>query len=290
MLIAIILVFGLTPKKVEKIEVVLLENSLTKHTGPTNAGSKPRGKSNGVAKIPTSVKSRSLALRALSPQLNFGTKNLGVSDKKTMPGSLSIHDDTFEGSPNSDDPLKAWGSGGGSFGRIKDYLLYKKIHDQIDGILFFPSFFNRHKIQGVSNARLVLNEEGNCNWQHTDIQGTNAYIQLYVLSVLKKTCEQNYKRYMGNRSLTNIDLSFQFALTEDLDKEYRDKNQYIVGNTLLFYRNSVKSLFEWEFGPFQGVFPIPAIYLNIGWIKENWEKIMESKDPISVFKKEFGGG
>jgi hypothetical protein len=56
----------------------------------------------------------------------------------------------------------------------------------------------------------------------------------------------------------------------------------------MFYRNAVKSLMQWEFGPFQGVFPVPAVYLNLPWIQENWDKLINHKDPISEFKREFG--
>lgn len=168
-------------------------------------------------------------------------------------------------------------------------IYYKKVYDSVDGSLFFPSFFVRKNIQGVTNARLVLNTQGTCDWEKTKIYGNDAFMQIYILSVLKKACAQSFKSFIKNRVVTNIDLSFQFAITEATTDAQADENKFIVGNALMFYRNSYKSVMQWEFGPFQGIFPVPAVYLNLPWIQENWEKIMNNKDPISEFKKEFGG-
>lgn len=199
-----------------------------------------------------------------------------------------IFTDTYGDSPNVDNADTAWGVGAGTFERAKDYLLMKKIYEYVDNALFFPSFFHRNNIEGVINARLVINFEGKCDWSKIKFYGEQPYMKLFVLSVLKSACRQNFKPFLKNRLLTNVDLSFHFELTEHTNSQIIEKNKYIVGNSLMFYRNSYKSIMEWEFGPFQGIFPVPAIYLNIPWIQENWEKIMYSKDPISEFKKEFG--
>lgn len=213
------------------------------------------------------------------------SESVGQLSGKT---GTDIFTDTYSDSPNVDNVDTAWGVGGGTFERAKDYLLMKKIYEYVDNALFFPSFFHRNNIQGVINARLVINFEGKCDWSKIKFYGEQPYMKLFVLSVLKSACRQNFKPFLKNRLLTNVDLSFQFELTEPTNSQIIEKNKYIVGNSLMFYRNSYKSIMEWEFGPFQGIFPVPAIYLNIPWIQENWEKIMYSKDPISEFKKEFG--
>jgi len=79
-------------------------------------------------------------------------------------------------------------------------------------------------------------------------------------------------------------------MSENNDRERIEKEKVIVGNTLLFYRNSHRSIAEWQLGPFHGIFPVPAIYLNIPWIQENWDSLVNKKDPLLDFKKQFGEG
>lgn len=205
------------------------------------------------------------------------------------PSEINVQDERYASSPLIDNVKMAWGAGGGTFDRVKNYLLYKKIYDSIDSTLYFPSFFIRQNIQGGVNARLVLNETGTCNWHQTQIHNSNFYIQLYVLSVLKKACMQNFKPFLNGREVSVVDLSFLFQFGEMDNPEKDSANKFIVGNTLQFYRSQVKSIMEWEFGPFKGIFPLPAVYLDIPWIQENWDTIVNSKDPKSIFKKEFGG-
>lgn len=98
----------------------------------------------------------------------------------------------------------------------------------------------------------------------------------------------NFKFYLGDRKVTNADLSFHIEISESNDWERVEKEKIIVGNTMLFYRSSHQSLAQWELGPFKGMFPIPMIYLNIPWLQENWERLIENKDPLKEFQKEFG--
>lgn len=239
-----------------------------------------RAKANKVKLSPGS------ALDKFKPKLDFSvSSNSGLN----VDQGLLSNGDTFDVSPYNDNPNASWGSGSASFGRARDYLLYKKVYESVDGSLFFPSFFVRRNIQGVTNARLVLNVQGRCDWEKTKIYGNDTFMQIYILSVLKKACAQSFKSFIKDRIVTNIDLSFQFAITEATTDAEADENRFIVGNALMFYRNSYKSVMQWEFGPFQGIFPVPAVYLNLPWIQENWDKIMNHKDPISEFKKEFGG-
>jgi hypothetical protein len=45
---------------------------------------------------------------------------------------------------------------------------------------------------------------------------------------------------------------------------------------------------KWKIGPFKGMFPVPMIYLNIPWIQENWDSLVNKKNPLKDFVKEFG--
>jgi len=196
--------------------------------------------------------------------------------------------DTYLAHPETDNPNAEWGSGSASFGRIKDYSFFNKLYEQIDGSLSYPSVLARNKIKGVINSRIVFNADGNCDWRRTKIHGQEAYLSLYILDVLKNVCKMNFKKFLHERTITNADLSFHFDITEGVKKDRLDEGKMIVGNTLLFYRNSQQSIAEWEVGPLKGMFPVPMIYLNIPWIQENWERLINNKDPLREFKRKFG--
>lgn len=220
----------------------------------------------------------------LKPKFNFSH----TPYTRSHDGGHNLNDH-FTEAPLTDNVDMAWGAGGGTFERVKYFLLYKKIYDSIDSVLFFPSFFVGKNLQGAVNARLVLNNVGTCNWNQTQIHESEFYIRLYVLSVLKKACQQNFKPYLNGRQLSVVDLSFLFQFGETENPQHDEENRFIVGNTLHFFRSKAKSIAEWEFGPFKGIFPLPAVYLDIPWIQENWDRIVNSKDPESIFKKEYGG-
>lgn len=240
----------------------------------------------GDSKKPQSHIATKSTYKLFDSKIDF---NSVLANKKADQATSSdIYVDNYNNSPSVDNVDAAWGVGAGTFERAKDYILMKKIYEHVDNALFFPSFFHRNNIEGAINARLVIDFEGKCDWSKIKFYGEQPYMKLFVLSVLKSACRQNFKPFLKQRLLTVVDLSFQFELTEPTNSQRIEKNKYIVGNTLMFYRNSYKSIMEWEFGPFQGIFPVPAIYLNIPWIQENWDKIMYSKDPITEFKKEFG--
>ncbi len=196
--------------------------------------------------------------------------------------------DSYLRDRKSDNPLAPWGQGSETFERIEDYSLFKFLFNKVDANLSYPGVLARNKIQGTVNARFVLNAEGSCDWSYTHISNGDPYLQLYVLDLLKRTCAENFKRYTKDRKITNVDMSFQFAISESGDEEYQKKNQILVGNTMTFYRNSHQSVLEWELGPFKGMFPVPAVYLNIPWIQENWERLTKGKEPLKEFKKRFG--
>lgn len=198
--------------------------------------------------------------------------------------------DTYSLNPGKDNPLAEWGSGSASAERIRDYTLFQALYKQVDGFLSYPGVLARHQIKGTVNARLVLSADGNCEWGQTQILGTEPYLKLYILDLLKKVCHTNFKKYISEREVTNADLSFRFDISESNDPEEIKKQKLIVGNVLLFYRNSQQSMMEWELGPFRGIFPVPAVYLNIPWIQENWDRLVEKKDPMNEFKKKFGDG
>jgi len=273
-----------TPKKTtlsEKpvtIEVLKVPSGQLKNQSHNQALNVAKGKSNSAKRFSVNLSKR-------NSKSYFGT-SLG-NLKESAEHSISAGD-TFLADRKNDNPNAPWGQGAETFERIEDFTLFKAIYDRVDSSLSYPSVLSRHKIQGTVNTRFVLNQLGECDWKYTQIKGKEPYLQLYVLDLLKRVCDENFKRYVRDRVVTNVDISFQFAISENGDESYAKEHQALIGNTMAFYRNSHQSVLEWELGPFKGMFPVPAVYLNIPWIQENWERLYNGKDALKEFKKEFG--
>ena len=263
----------------QNIEIVLNESKSKKVHPLISSG---KGKQDSSKKHTTSVKkSNSEKARTQSSWL------FSKYDKESLIESAS--GGIGHGS-NRDNPDEEWGTNEAPFEKIKDYGFYEKLYQQIDGYLAYPAVLARNKISGDINARLVFDSDGSCLWKLTKISGSEDYLRLYILETLKKTCKSNFKKYLNKRLITNADLSFRFKLAEKSETEDEmDKEKIIVGNVLLFQRSAQHSLAEWKLGPFRGMFPIPAVYLNFEWIQDNWDKLIEKKDPLVEFKKQFGG-
>ncbi len=261
----------------QNVEIVLNENQLEKVRAPVSSG---RGQKDSLAKKSSGKKS----------SLEEDKKNSWLYtkyDRESLLGRVAGGSGHLLG---RDNPDEAWGTNDVPFEKIKDYGFYEKLYQQIDGYLAYPAVLARNKISGAVNARLVFDAEGSCLWKLTKISGSEDYLRLYILETLKKTCQSNFKKYLHKRLITNADLSFSFKLGEKNEtQEQIDKEKIIVGNVLLFQRSAQQSLAEWKLGPFKGMFPIPQIYLNFEWIQDNWEKLIEKKDPLVEFKKQFGG-
>ncbi len=189
-------------------------------------------------------------------------------------GLVFNHGDGSSGAP--DDPNAKWGEGSAEFGRIADFNYLDKVKDQVEGLLYYPGVLARNHISGQVNTRLVVDGDGKCQWHHTQIHSSNAYLRIYVLDLLQKLCAHDMQYVVQQRKLSNIDMTFQFQLTEtslDLHKE----KELVVGNVLSFYRNAASSTLEWQLGPIRGMFPIPAVNVDFIWIKEHWQDWVEGK-------------
>lgn len=189
------------------------------------------------------------------------------------------------GYTKDDDPNVAWGAGGGTFERIQDFTLMNHFHAKVDGLLFFPAVLSRHKVSGFVNTRVVLNRDGNCDWHLTKINAADPHLRIYILHLLKKVCDESFKPYMGGRINTNIDMTFQFSISEEpTTEELIKKNQKILGNVLFFFRNDHQSVAEWHLGPFTGLFPIPMVNLDFDWFAENFDKYINHKDAMDEYR------
>lgn len=261
------------PKTQQTLEVTVIEkpssgttrNSVQKSAGNTKKNSQPSGRGK-----------KSFRLNDFAPQFNIGPS----SDSSDLAFNHGDSDLTSPDNPNAD-----WGEGGGEFGRISDYILMERIYQQVDGLLFYPTLLAYHKVQGDVKARLVINNKGQCDWKHTEIKSGERHFQVYILGLLKKLCALNNEHLKKMRTASNIDMSFSFTVTATPADELRKKQkQPIVGNVLLFYRETVRSPTEWSLGPIKGVFPLPIAFVDFIWLQENWDRYINGIDPWEEYR------
>ncbi len=261
-------------QKPELIELVVLPpDSQSTHPQAKVAGTRQGNQSASG----TSKNSQNHGLLQYLPNYNFDAYT-------SVPDS-----EAYSKNSRVDNPYSEWGEGSETFGRIADYNFFRQLYEKVDTQLSYPGVLARNKIMGVVQTRLVFDKNGDCNWRYTKINGSQAYLQLYVLDLLKRVCLQNFKPMLGGREQTVADLAFRFDINENDDHDRVEAQKIVIGNVLHFYRNSHQSIMEWELGPFRGMFPVPMVYLNIPWIQENWDRIINKKDPLTEFKKQFGG-
>lgn len=182
-------------------------------------------------------------------------------------------------------PGPGWGGGGTSIDAIADLGRYDRLYELVDSRLVYPGVLSSHGVQGTVNARLVVDSRGVCDWHASHISSTQQHLQLYVIDVLHRVCEQPLARFARADGASNFDFSFTFAITEHNDASLIAAQQKLFGNVFLFYRNSQHSAAEWSIGPFHGLFPVPYVALDLGWLQENYDRVMHSRDPLNEFKE-----
>lgn len=282
-LVLILLIWPKTAKE-EKSSLDIIEVDLrpavSPQVSPSLAG---QGRSNSnLSKV--KIKQKDLIKKALA----YDFSGAGPSGSNKIPPRQREGSWQESGYTDEDDAHVAWGAGGGTFERIQDLTIMKRFHEKVDAILFYPGVLARNKISGFVNTRIVLDAEGQCDWRLTKINAADPHLRVYILHLLKNVCGENFKRYLGGRLRTNIDMSFQFSISEKpTTEELIRQNQKVVGNVLLFFRNSHQSIAEWHLGPFRGVFPLPMVSLDFDWLQDNFEQYINHREPLKEYLREY---
>jgi len=191
----------------------------------------------------------------------------------------------FENGDNNigvDNPRAHWGEGGGQFGRIKDYRQIKMAAEKIESLMEYPPFLAYKRVGGVIRARMVIDENGGCNWTDSYIDGTNPLLRFYVLRSLKSFCRIPLWHGQRIKKSSNIDFSFDFNIYSKESPETK-----ILGNLIMMHLPGKQDRGSWRLGPLQGHFAFPTfILLNPNWIVENWNKLIQEEEPIESIHPE----
>lgn len=185
-------------------------------------------------------------------------------------------------SPKSipDNPEAVWGEGLGQLGRVADTQVMQAATEKVSGLVYYPGPLARRGIEGTVNARIIMNSKGQCDWSKSYVGGDRSELRFYILALLKKLCLTNFAINYGLRPSNNFDFSFHFDLHEKEEKPPK-----ILGNVLLFEIPGHVPAGTWRLGPIKGNFMIPnMIFLDPGWIEENWNRLVLSKDPMQEYR------
>jgi hypothetical protein len=140
-----------------------------------------------------------------------------------------------------------------------------------------------HSLRPISNfthsgtAAATVGDDASAGWGQTNGDALGGLADYPVMHVI-------FERFATGRQ-NNVDLSFQFAITEHDDKAIVDRQNCVAGHMLLFFRNGQQSIAEWHLGPFMGMFPIPVVNFDFGWVTENWEHLMTGRNRVREFDK-----
>lgn len=200
-------------------------------------------------------------------------------------GTLGVSSDLTGSGSGEDDLHSGWGSGGADFERIADNMFYEGIREKVEGLLYYPPVLARHNISGVVKSRLVVSgTSGQCDFARTKIDGAHPYLAIYTMSLLKKLCGFNLAQGLPKRKWVVMDLAFDFEISERPIDELKFRN-FTVGNVLAFHRGVQKSVAEWHLGPIQGIWFLPVVNVDIGWIGERWDSWVKGRDVYEQFRE-----
>ncbi|MBX7231185.1 MAG: hypothetical protein K1X29_03770 [Bdellovibrionales bacterium] len=179
--------------------------------------------------------------------------------------------------------VQPWGSDSSDFQKIGQFDFMNEIFYEINNLLDYPSILAQNKIQGSVHSSLIITPKGQCDWKSTRIISGQVYLRVYTLDLLKKLCLKNFPRASRFEKNIQVDLSFLFTIWESNDPSIKKDQSRILGNMLMFYRNSHQSRTQWKLGPFTGMFPIPIVAIDFGWLQENWDQYINHKKPQKFF-------
>lgn len=216
-------------------------------------------------------------------------KGLGLSLKDLSPSARSFPQsiEAQGGSWNrgGDDLYKAdnssasWGEGGAEYGRIKDFIRMDRVAQAMDALVEFPHPLAYRKMGGVVRVRLVISEDGACNWRHSRIEGNRPELRFYILLATKKLCRGDAWQGYKKRKSSNVDFAFNFDVYGDQREEPR-----VLGNVIMYSLPGYQIKGEWRLGPIRGNIFMP-IGTDATWLVENWNRLMHSKEPLDEFRQ-----
>lgn len=177
-----------------------------------------------------------------------------------------------------------WGVRGGSLKEAEHYISYYLLQREIQGTLSYPAAMGVRDISGTISARITFNEGSKCDKKRSWARGHHHYLRFYVMALIHKVCGLGNIEHMHFQENQFVDMNFIFLIAEGKDIEVLEKRDNVTGNVLTFQRIYPKAWYEWQLGPFRGVYGVPFVFLDYPWVLDKWEKWVEGHDPLDSFR------
>lgn len=182
--------------------------------------------------------------------------------------------------PDTDD-FSAYAPSEGAF-QAKDiaaFGAYNWIHQKVQLNLGYPGAFIRNGIEGRAQARFQFSAEGQLLPESIRVLADSPYLRVYVHRLLEQAFRElpvpaHMRRW---RDRLEVLAFVQFSLVESRVAVSVGIPTPIVGNRLFFARKSAEGKnaldkLRWRVGPVHGLFPVPAVGVDMLWFAEQAKK------------------
>lgn len=238
---------------------------------PTRGRGSPTAGAGGKTARPTNDIS-GLGLSSLRPA---GPSPL---ENPFRPGEYAPEQDGFSAYSGSEDAFAAKD--------IAAFGAYNWAHQKIQLGLGYPGEFIRNGIEGRAQARFRFDGEGRLDAASLHVKADSPYLRVYVHRLIEHTfLRQSVPAHMRKwKEHLEVVAFVQFSLVESRAAVALGMPTPIVGNRLFFARKSdgktTADKLRWRVGPVHGLFPIPAVGVDVLWFAEKAEELGQQKHPV----------
>ncbi len=162
------------------------------------------------------------------------------------------------------------------------------IFQRVQRNLGYPAEFIQNGITGTAQARFRFDRQGRV--VGLGVTSDSPYLKVYSYRLLEqlfqKPIPENLRKWEKELEVL---CSFRFAFAESQVALSLAMPDSIVGNQLHFSRTKIKSAAEWKMGPLAGLFPVPAVGVDVLWFVRKTEEIVDPKievDELAAYRRD----
>lgn len=213
---------------------------------------------------------------------------LGLSSlRPTGPSPLTNPLRPGEYAPEQDG-FSAYSGSEGAFAAkdIAAFGAYNWAHQKIQLGLGYPGEFIRNGIEGRAQARFRFDSDGRLDATSLHVKADSPYLRVYVHRLIEHTfLRQRVPAHMRKwKEHLEVVALVQFSLVESRAAVALGMPTPIVGNRLFFARKSdgktTADKLRWRVGPLHGLFPVPAVGVDVLWFAERAKELGQQKHPV----------
>jgi hypothetical protein len=255
-------------------EAVMVELPLPEPATPSLLSGKPSGRA-GHASPPDSRVPRAsaqpapsaLPFSALAPAKTY-LSPLAPAQARPSPGHF---DSPFAAS-------ESWGESGSRAESGALGWIFRKAQNEIG----YPAEFKKHDIYGEVAAHLVFSEAGDFLLPELEVRSPSPYLRVYVYRLLEHTfrTEPVPVELRKWKDKLRVDCYVRFTFTESGAAVTVDLPDSVVGHRIYLSRKFVKSKLAWDLGPLHGVFPVPAVGIDMLWFARQAKEAVKPSIPV----------